>query len=265
MGSAVHQLCVSFKLITQQLREKWAVITPFHSRLDRWNALSLLANCHHIQLLFAVYYFCILIKSNYRLEKYEKHECWAFFKNRRPFSPFCVDGFATRSVNTASNISTLHAQDGWGASGSQTASQRFPGWLTRFPQTPPIPPPVTCIWVLLLFFVLYLWFCINHAPSFHIRRSSTELHLPLEWTNGGELSWLWCPRLWGTEVPPSPWWRSLVNLSNHKLCWAWPTHLLLSLRVWAIPAKVIQCWPFGSWQHGEKRWGFTFNNYNSSW
>jgi len=27
-----------------------------------------------------------LIKSNYRLQKYEKYECWVFFKNRRrPF------------------------------------------------------------------------------------------------------------------------------------------------------------------------------------
>lgn len=32
-----------------------------------------------------------MIKSNYRLGKYEKHECWVFFKNRmRPFSHFML-------------------------------------------------------------------------------------------------------------------------------------------------------------------------------
>ena len=172
MGSAVHQLCVSFKLITQQLREKWAVITPFHSRLDRWNALSLLANCHHIRLLFAVYYFCILIKSNYRLEKYEKHECWAFFKNRRPFSQFCVDGLATRSINTASGINTLHPQDGWGrvcvcvcVCVCVSLCVRVHVWngllTTWFPQS----LLVTCIWGLLPLFILFLWFCISHGLS----------------------------------------------------------------------------------------------------
>lgn len=34
-----------------------------------------------------------MIKRNYRLGKYEKHECWVSFKNRRrPFSSICIDG-----------------------------------------------------------------------------------------------------------------------------------------------------------------------------
>lgn len=180
MGSAVHQLCVSFKLITQQLREKWAVITPFHSRLDRWNALSLLANCHHIQFPFAVYYFCILIKSNYRLEKYEKHECWAFFKNRRPFSPFCVDGFATRSITRHLTSAPCILEMVEALPAPQTASERFPWQLTIwFLQS----PSTTCIWGLLLLFVLYLWFCIPQGSSFHSQWSSTELYLLLAWAN----------------------------------------------------------------------------------
>ena len=42
-------------------------------------------------LLFTI--CCTLIKSNYRLGKYEKHERWVFFKNRkRPFSSTCLAG-----------------------------------------------------------------------------------------------------------------------------------------------------------------------------
>lgn len=42
-------------------------------------------------LLFTI--CCTLIKSNYRLGKYEKHERWVFFKNRkRPFSSICLAG-----------------------------------------------------------------------------------------------------------------------------------------------------------------------------
>lgn len=166
MGSAVHQLCVSFKLITQQLREKWAVITPFHSRLDRWNALSLLANCHHIQLPFAVYYFCILIKSNYRLEKYEKHECWAFFKNRRPFSPFCVDGFATRSITRHLTSAPCILKMAEALPAPQTASERFPRRLTIW-----FPLNNLHLGFAAVVCVLYLWF---YPSWFHISQAVTK-------------------------------------------------------------------------------------------
>lgn len=225
MGSAVHQLCVSFKLITQQLREKWAVITPFHSRLDRWNALSLLANCHHIQLLFAVYYFCILIKSNYRLEKYEKHECWAFFKNRRPFSPFRVDGFAMGFVSTASGINILHPWDCWGSVClSQLLNNRVP-----------TQPPMTWVLGLLLPFILFLWFwphVVFHFTSSGWAQNSTCF----QWESSPDC---------GAHLPSPCWWSS-VNLSSHSDARCDP-HILRPLRWGTLSPKVTWCWLFVSW------------------
>lgn len=106
---------------------------------------------------FAVYYFCILIKSNYRLEKYEKHECWAFFKNRRPFSPFCVDGFHEICYK-ASDITApciLEMAEAWGTVCVSNGLKEISRLVNYMISTE---PPITCIWVLLLLFCLFVCF-----------------------------------------------------------------------------------------------------------